>query len=834
MRRATRISLAVLAIVVLIAVVTAVWGYGRLQASLPVLDGRVQVAGMTAPVTIERDALGIPTIRGRSRLDVARASGFLHAQDRFFQMDLNRRRAAGELSALVGSRALALDVEIRPHRFRPLAERALGQMAAPDRALLDAYAAGVNAGLAALDAPPFEYLLLGQDPQPWRAEDSLLVVLSMFITLQDTDGSYEATAATMRDVLPAEMFAFMLSPGTEWDAPLDGEGFAVPPIPGPDVYDLRTRRTGKRRIDLPPLPRRDRVERPQQGSRSGRPNRRSSPTALLAAWLGIGELDLMAFDRAPAVGSNNWAVSGTLTADGAPLLANDMHLSIRVPNIWYRAVLEWTDERGESHRLAGVTLPGTPALVAGSNGYVAWGFTNTYADWGDIVLLETDPTRPDRYLTPHGWREFEYFDEVIEIAGDEPRHERVAWTIWGPVLDDDHRGRRRAYKWVAHEADRLASAAAPFETARTIAEVFDTANGLGTPGQNIVAIDRDGRIGWSIYGAIPRRVGIDGLLPASWADGTRSWQGWLDTSEYPRIVDPPGGRIWTANARVVGGEMLARLGDGSYEVGSRATVIRDRLMAGKRFTPDDMLAIQLDDSAVFLERWRTLMLDALTPAMTDGHPSRAALREIVLRDWTGRASPDSAGYRLTRMFREQVSERVMAFLLVECYEADPAFDHTTLRRREGPTWKVLTERPMHLLDPQFASWDDLLAAAFDTVIERATRDGDLRDSWADYNVTLFRHPLSGGIPFGARLLDMRYEPLPGDLFTPRVHWGSIAASQRMVVSPGRESEGIMQMPTGQSGHPLSPFYANSHDAWVRGEPSPFLPGERIHTLMLEP
>jgi penicillin amidase len=388
---------------------------------------------------------------------------------------------------------------------------------------------------------------------------------------------------------------------------------------------------------------------------------------------------------------------------------------------------------------------------------------------------------------------------------------------------------------VAHSSERLATAAAPFEDARSIEEVFDAANGLGTPGQNIVAADRSGRIGWSIFGSIPRRVGLDGSVPTSWADGARGWDGWLTTPEYPRVLDPENGRIWTANARVVDGEMLARLGDGSYEVGSRATIIRDRLMAQDRFTPEDMLRIQLDTHAVFLERWRGLILTTLTPSLVSGTPERARFRDIVEHDWDGQASPQSAGYRLTRMFREQVSERVMAFVLAECYESDRTFDHTTLRRREGPIWKMVTERPIHLLDPGFSSWDDLLAAAIDTVIERASRDGDLKARvWSEYNVTAYRHPLSGGLPFVSRWLDMPLEPLPGDLFTPRVHWGSISASERMVVSPGHEADGIMHMPTGQSGHPLSPFYGNSHTAWARGETSPFLPGPATHTLVLTP
>ena len=811
-RRRVFIGILVLGVLLAAAAVGAlVWGRSRMQASLPELDGRIVLAGLTAPVTVTRDALGVPTVRGGSRADVARATGFLHAQDRFFQMDLARRRAAGELSALVGGRALALDREIRLHRFRAEARRAISLMAQQDRAILDAYTGGVNSGLDRLQAPPFEYLVLRQRPQPWLAEDSLLVVLSMFITLQDSDGSYESTLATMDDVLPREVVEFMAPRGTEWDTPVDGGPFAPPPIPGAGVFNQRARRAGKRGLELP-----RRVE---------------------VARLGVGNWELGVTSEASA-GSNNFAVSSRLTGTGAALVANDMHLGVRVPNTWYRAMLEWpadgsTEQDPSYARLIGITLPGVPALVVGSNTHVAWGFTNTYADWSDIVLLEIDPAHPNRYRTPDGWQEFETFDEAIDVAGQDAQHETVRWTIWGPVLGPDHRGRPRAFRWVAHSAERLAASVTAVEGARTLEEAFDAANGLGTPGQNFVAADRSGRIGWTVYGSIPRRSGIDGARPASWADGSRGWSGWLAPAEFPRLIDPPAGRIWTANARVVGGEMLAKLGDGSYEVGSRARIIRDRLHARDRFSPRDLLAIQLDARADFLARWRDLMLRTLTPAAIGSNEERRRLREILERDWTGEASPASAAYRFTRVFRETVHERVMSFVLADCYEADAAFDYTTVRRREGPIWQLVTEQPLQLLDAQFPSWPAFLLDAIDAVI--ADAGGELEEQqWWRYNVTAYRHPLSPSLPFIGRWLDMPLQPLPGDLFTPRMAWGSLAASQRMVVSPGREHEGIMHMPTGQSGHPLSPFYANSHDAWVRGAPTPFLPGPAVHTLQLVP
>ena len=312
----------IVSVLAFVGLATGLWAYSRLRASLPQLDESRQLKGLSAPVLITRDGLGVPTIRGASREDVARGTGFLHGQDRFFQMDLARRRAAGELSALVGSRALALDREIRVHRFRAEAQRAVASMCASDRALVDAYTEGVNAGLTSLGASPFEYLLLRQQPRPWLAEDSVLVVLSMFITLQDYQGTYESTLGTMHEVLPQEAFDFLAPVGTEWDSPLVGNGIPLPPIPGPQIYDLRSRRSGKHGAPL--TPRREDIQLPTSTFQLPQ---------LIASTLGIGQSTWDA-DRSRdegAIGSNNWAVSGRLAADGGALLANDMHLLGRGP-----------------------------------------------------------------------------------------------------------------------------------------------------------------------------------------------------------------------------------------------------------------------------------------------------------------------------------------------------------------------------------------------------------------------------------------------------------------------------------------------------------------------
>jgi penicillin G amidase len=795
--RLARTAILVLAVLVAAGVGVGAWFHARVHASLPVLDGEVPIAGLRTSVKVERNALGVPTIRGTSRLDVARALGFLHGQDRFFQMDLTRRRAAGELSELVGKAALGWDRTIRVHRFRSVARTVLARATPAARDLLQAYTGGVNAGLAALKDKPFEYIVLGVAPSPWLPEDAVLVLLSMFIELNDWDGHYESTLGLLQDLLPAQMFGFLAPWGTEWDAPLAGGPIATLPVPGPEVLDLRR--------------------------------------APRAAALTI-EPDL-AEDEATTAGSNNWAVAGTRTAHGGAILADDIHLGLSVPNTWYRASLVWPDPERPGHevRLTGVTLPGTPAVIAGSNTRVAWGFTNTYGDFSDLVVVEVDPADPNLYFAPDGRHRFERSREMIQVKGSASESFDAVSTIWGPVVDKDHTGRPRALRWTAHEPAAVNFNLLRLEDARTLEEALYVANSSGIPPQNFICASSDGRIGWTVAGLIPKRVGFDGRLPESWRDGSRRWDGWLAASEVPRIVDPPSGLLWTANARTVDGEALTGLGDGGYNLGARARQIRDDLQAQVGVDERDMLAIQLDDRAVFLARWRELLLATLAPQAVASDPRRADLKRFV-EQWGGRAGVDSVGYRMVRAFRGFVIERTIEPLTEACRKADDRFRYLNLPQLEGPVWRLVTERPPHLLNPTFASWDEHLLAAADATLENFRKLGaDLgARTWGERNTASIRHPLFGAIPLAGQWLNMPRDQLPGDSNMPRFQAPSAGASERTVVSPGHEERGIFHMPCGQSGHPLSPFYRVGHQAWVRGEATPFLPGPTVHTLTLIP
>ena len=785
-----RLALRALAALLAVGALAGLGLRAALRASLAQLDGEARLAGLRAPVRIERDALGVPTIQGRDRLDVARATGYLHAQERFFQMDLLRRKAAGELAELFGRRALALDRRIRVHRFRRVARAALAAATPEGRALLEAYAEGVNAGLAALSCRPFEYLVLRAAPAAWRPEDCVLVSLAMFVELQDEEGQLESSLGVVRDTLPAPLAAFLAPLGTEWDAPLAGGPIAPPPIPGPEVVDLRRR--------APARP-------------------------------AVSQL-FHAAPPAPA-GSNNWALDGAHTLHGGGLVADDMHLGLSLPNTWYRASLRWPD-----HAITGVTLPGTPAVVVGSTGRVAWAFTNSEGDWVDLVELEVDPARPGEYRTPDGPRPFEREFEVIHVAGGPDETLEVLSTRWGPVIDRDHAGRPRALRWVAHETRALNLDLVKLEDARNVEDALGIAATAGTPVQNFVCADADGHIGWTLIGAIPRRVGFDGRTPASWADGSRRWDGWLPPGEYPRILDPPQGRLWTANARVVEGEALAREGYGGYDLGARARQIREDLRASpQRASELDMLRIQLDDRAVFLTRWRDLLVRTLKPLGPGGTSPRAWARGQAV-DWRGRASVESVTYRLVRAFRLAVMQRALGPLLAPCLAADPRFDPGLLRQSEGPLWSLVTRRPAHLLDARYGSWDELLLASVDAAVASLRESGaDLgQRTWGERNTVAIRHPLSRALPLLSGLLDIPPEPLPGDSDMPRFQSPDAGASERLVVSPGHEEKGYFHMPGGQSGHPLSPFYRAGHAAWARGEPTPFLPGPALHTLLLQP
>ena len=761
-----------------------------LRASLPDLDGEIAAPGLTAVATIQRDASGIPSITAKNRLDLAFATGFAHGQDRYFQMDLIRRKAAGELSEIVGSVALKSDKSFRFHRFRTRARAVIAAGSNRERELLRRYADGVNAGRDSLGARPFEYFVLGVEARPWQSEDTILVVYAMFMDLNDSRASKEVRRGYAHNVLPEEVYAWMYPGGTAWDAPLMGEPRNTLAIPPAEVVSLR------KRVDAAPPA-----------------NERG---------------------RYPLRGSNNWAVSGAHTEHGRAIVSNDMHLGLDTPNIYYRArlVVDGVDPRD----VAGATIPGTPYVIAGSNTHVAWGFTNSYGDYTDAVVLRPG-AKKGTYVTPDGDLPFETHKEIISIKDAEPFEYEIRETIWGPVLDDvEYPDGEVVVSWIAHKLEAVNQNIMKLELAVSVTEALDIANTMGMPPQNFVTGDDDGNIAWTIAGKIPKKTAFNAMLPADWS-GEHGWQGWLAASEYPRIVNPESGRIWTANARVTDAEALRILGDGGYDLGARARQIRDGLFKKDTFVPSDMLSIQYDDRALFLTPWRELLLETLDDKVVAGDAQLAEYRQLV-EDWIPRAAPESVGYRLVRAFRLEVERRVFHALMAPVRAA--YWDNIVLRKSnqfEAPLWSLVTERPIHMLPAGYADWDQFLLAAVRQNIEYFGEnfEGPLSSrTWGEINTAAIRHPLSRSIPVVGSYLDMPAEPLNGDLDMPKAQGPAFGASERFSVAPGDEANSVFHMPTGASGHPLSPYYDAGHSDWVNGLPSPFLPGVAEHTLTLTP
>lgn len=726
-----------LALVVLTLLVT-LGLYLAVRGSLPRLDGETALRGLGAPVSVLRDAGGVVTIDATSQRDALRALGYVHAQERYFEMDLMRRAPAGELSELFGPAALDLDKRNRVHRLRARVHASLDVAAGSERAALQAYTEGVNAGLAALRVRPWPYLLLRQTPRAWTLDDCILTGMAMYADLQDNDNQTELAAARIRAVVPPALAALLDHQGSSWDAPLFGPALGDAVLPDADAVDLR------------------RLPHPS-----------TAPGA-----------------EAPTPGSNNFAVDGSLTADGRAIVADDMHLGLRAPNIWFRARLRYPDARAPDGKVdaTGFTLPGLPAIVVGSNGHVAWAFTNSYIDTADFAQIPPATPGHPQALTTHV--------ETIRVAGAAPVSFPVRETAWGPILHENADGSLLALRWAAQLPGAIRLDFAQMSSAADLQAAFAVADRSGIPAQNLLLADRSGRIAWRLIGARPLRnagcspSGIAELatspqasnqaLPAAAGaaasepapTGCLPWP--VRSDEAPALIDPPSHRLWTANSRIVDAQQLATLGNAGYDLGARAQQIRDDLFARQRFNERDLLAIQLDDRAVLLTRWWQLLRSVVE------HSNDPALQqiEIATRQWDGHASTGSASYRIVRGFRSMTIDAVQAGLLAPA-KAALGEDFLPPRRAqlEGIVWPMLQQRPANLLPPNVTSWEQLLAdAARDAQMDLAAQgEQPAERTWGARNTAAICHPIARALPALAKhWLCMPPDQLPGDRDMPRV------------------------------------------------------------------
>ena len=791
MKRTFRVFVWLLAILAGLLAATATTLYFLLRASLPQLDGNIPLDGISMHVTISRDAQGTAVIRADDRIDAMRALGYVHAQERFFEMDLTRRSAAGELSALFGAATVAIDKEKRMHRLRQ--RMAAHWLLLPDaqRNLISVYTQGVNAGVAALPVRPWQYLLLRAAPQPWQEIDSMLVICEMYYMLQARDFDQRFSESLLREQVGDTLFDWLKPLGGDWDAPLDTSRIRAAALPASNLLNTRLKTPAE-----------------------------SDNVAINANAEFSGE---------NIIGSNNWAVGGALSAHGGAVLANDMHLNHGVPNIWFRTQFA-IGSSGSARRIAGVTLPGLPAMVIASNGDIAWGFTNATGKWFDWVPLEND--EPIKVV-----------NETIDVKFGDAVVLEVRETRWGPVrsLSDAQGKRDYSLRWSLYQPGAVNADLGEMMFAHSVDEGVAIAQRSGIPQQNILIADKSGNIAWTIAGRIPRyrdwayqaargRFTPAAALPLDWLTG----------SDYPLIKNPADARLSSANNRLLGGADGAKIGDGGFDLGARGGQIRDRLRERTQFDESALYAIQRDDEARFFKRWAELARGVAAKSKQPG------MDEVVkqLDDWNGRADVSQTGHRIARAFRLQVSDslwkawiRAAAPALARPQVAGtpsnyPGWDG----RGEYAVWQALTARAEHLLPMPYAGWDEFLEAQLASVRDDLIKqNGTLAGAtWGKRNTANIRHPIARAVPQLSRWLNMPGDQLPGDNNMPLVAAPAFGASERMVVAPGREAQGIFAMPGGQSGHPLSPFFGAGHADWVRGGAQPLLAGETRHTLRFAP
>lgn len=787
--RFTRYFLLISLFITCLLILTAAF---LLRGSLPQYDGETVLPGLSDPVSVDRDELGSTTLMGKNRLDLAMAMGYVHAQERFFEMDLMRRQAAGELSELFGSAAITHDRKARQFRMRARSVAVLNQLPAEERQLLDVYRIGVNRGISALAVRPFPYLLTQTQPAAWQNEDSILVVYAMFFTLNETNIYRELKLSSMRATFPDSVYQFLTRQAGSWDAPLFDEPFVLPELPSAKDINLQS-------LDAH-----------------------------------LFKDDQSATEQAP--GSNSFAVSGAL-ADGSAVVANDMHLTLRVPNLWFRSRLIYPAAASaeQLHDITGISLPGVPSIIIGSNRHIAWSFTNShgdFADWVRVILDEEDQTR---YLSSTGWKSIHKIQETIRIRNAPDEILTISETEWGPIMAKDHDQTPLALVWTALQPEAINLKLLELEQVETAEQAAKIVQLTGIPVQNFIVGDRDGNISWTLAGRIPARSGnYDPQLPADWTSPNTGWNGWLDPEQYPLITNPTSHRLWSANSRTVSGNKLELLGNGGYDLGARAMQIRDSLFAREQFTVKDLLAIQLDHRALLLSKWHQLLTATLDSA-DNALPWVSHMKE-ALSDWDGHASSNSIAYRAVRTYRYEVMKTILDGFAAQVRQNNAAFKLPRLSQAELIVWQLIEQQPLHLLPATYKNWEELLYLSVQRIAEQMQQDGGITErNWGEVNAARIRHPLSQKLPaWIARWLDMPGDPLSGDHNMPRVQTPDFGASQRSAVTPGKEEQGYLDMPGGQSGHPLSPYYGSGHANWVNGNPMPFLPGMPERQMRLVP
>jgi penicillin G amidase len=816
-----RTVIAVLVLLLLAFLGFDFWFYRAVRAALPQRDGTVRLAGLTAPVVITYDTLAVPNISASNLPDLFFAQGYNTAQDRLWQMDTTRRFASGDLAVVLGPKYLKYDREQRILGLRQVAERAAANMDPRQRAQVEAYAAGVNAYIEQhRKTLPLEFRFLGYAPHVWTVEDSLLVGLSMTEFLNH--GLYkdklekEKILARLGPELTADLFV-----NTSWrDHPPGADG-------SPIELETPQETTPDEEEQSPPGPKQKSDERQVPRGQSSFPQNPEKQIPRFARDDKTSGDPQDTDDQHLRPGSNNWVISGAHTGSGKPLLSNDMHLDLEIPNVWYEAHLTAGD-----FDVAGVTLPGMPYVIVGHNRRIAWGFTNLGPNVEDLYVEKFNDQ--GEYLTPQGWVKPEHRQEIIRVKGEPEVTLDVLTTRHGPIITDLIPGERRklALKWTVYDPQATRIPFFAIDSAQNWQEFEAAFSQLGAPGQNVVYADVDGHIGYQATGLIPIRATGDGSLPVPGDDDAHEWAGYVPYDQLPSVYDPPSGIIASANGRVTPEGYRYELSI-QWMSPYRTQRIYKLLNAPKKFTPAELLAIQTDVVSPFDRFCAERFVYAVDH--TAHASARAKSAAELMRNWDGTMDIDSPAATIAVFSRDKLKELLLQPRL--------GADWQDYKWFMSSVWleNVLDHQPARWLPPGYSDYDELLTRAVEEAVDDASATRALSLwKWGRVHRVDIQHPFWSHFPILKKGAGTGSLPLSGDEETIKMVTPHFGPSERLTVDFADLDATTLDIVNGESGNIFDEHFNDQWDAYYHGRAFklPFsqdaVQRAGVHHLRLEP
>jgi penicillin G amidase len=853
----SRTLLVIFLVLLILIICAAAWVWWAARSAALQVDGSIAMPGLSSKVRVVRDEQGVPTIEASTLEDLFFAQGYVTAQDRLWQIEMMRRAAAGELSEVVGESTLKIDRAQRILGLRVVAEAAAKNVSGRDRTYLEAYARGVNAFIEAhSDRLPLEFLLMcaQSNPlyllhcpsaeaaryhiRPWTITDSFLIGASMVQELNHYSYARALTREKILAKLGPELTADLYVNSSWRDRPpTDMRGMDDDPSSGDKDDD------DDDDVDPDGAPTKITSVAPRSATPAA-----SNPAPVAA----LQDADVAALQDAQAdafrPGSNDWVVSGQHTVTGKPLLSNDMHLDHQMPNLWFEAHL-----KSGKFDVAGVTLPGVPFVIVGHNARIGWGFTNVGPTVEDNYIEEFNPQ--GQYKTPAGWVNAEHRQEIIHVKGKPDVTLDVATTRHGPIITDLIPGETRqiALRWTLY--DGIGLAFFDVDSADNWDSFRAAFSKLGAPGQNVMYADVDGNIGYQATGHVPIRVSGDGSLPVSGSDDAHEWKGYIPFDDMPQAYDPPTGILATANGRIAPDDYKYSIST-EWEAPWRTDRIYRVLESGKKFSPADMLALQMDVSSTYDRFIADKFVYALdhAPKLSD----RAKHAVDILRDWDGRMSADSPAPTIETKARVELLRMLLEPKLGAAPDDSKGTGAAALnsmpRETGALTWKsyrwgmstvwlenVLNKQPARWLPASYPDYGALLTAAMENALKQPGVPPDLAKwKWGENYPIEIDHLVLSQLPLMGSFTGPGRHPLSGSSYTVKAVGRHFGASERATWNFANLDESTLNLVTGESGVFPSPHYMDQWAAWYGGSTFtlPFsaaaVEKHQAHEMTLEP